>query len=88
MELKALICTSNEFKNLDLSDFENDLFLEVGGGENPIFLYILKSLNKKLKFQVLEEQNFKINIPQEYKDYLNYVYKLEDVKFNNLKAKL
>jgi putative methyltransferase (TIGR04325 family) len=65
---------------------ENDLFLEVGGGENPIFLYILKSLNKKLKFQVLEEQNFKINIPQEYKNYLNYVYKLEDIKFNNLKA--
>ena len=65
---------------------ENDLFLEVGGGDNPIFLYILKSLNKKFKFQVLEEQNFKIDIPQEYKNYLNYVTKLEDVKFSNLKA--
>jgi len=65
---------------------ENDLFLEVGGGNNPIFLYILKSLNKKYKFQILEEKNFKTNIPQEYNDYLEYVYKLEDIKFSNLKA--
>lgn len=64
---------------------ENDLFLEVGGGNRPLFLFILKSLNKKFKFQILEEQNFQISIPQEYKNYLNYVYKLEDVKFNNLK---
>ena len=64
---------------------ENDLFLEVGGGNNPIFLYILKSLNKKYKFQILEEQNFKTNIPQEYENYINYVYKIEDIKFNNLK---
>jgi putative methyltransferase (TIGR04325 family) len=65
---------------------ENDLYLEVGGGDNPIFLYILKSLNKKYKFQILEEKNFKINIPSEYKNYLNYVHKLEDIEFNNLKA--
>lgn len=64
---------------------ENDLFLEVGGGNNPIFLYILKSSNKKYKFQILEEQNFKTNIPQEYENYINYVYKIEDIKFNNLK---
>ena len=64
---------------------ENDLFLEVGGGDNPIFLYILKSSNKKYKFQILEEQNFKTNIPQEYENYINYVYKIEDIKFNNLK---
>ena len=65
---------------------ENDLFLEVGGGNNPIFLYILKSSNKKYKFQILEEQNFKTNIPQEYENYINYVYKIEDIKFNNLKV--
>lgn len=64
---------------------ENNLFLEVGGGNNPIFLYILKSTNKKYKFQILEEQNFETYVPQEYKNYLNYVYKLEDINFNSLK---
>lgn len=67
---------------------KKNLFLEIGGGCNPIFLYILKSLNKKFQFQVLEEKNFKIQIPEEYNDYLNYVYKLEDINFKDLKAVL
>ena len=67
-------------------EYENELFLEVGGGSNPIFLYILKSVNKKYKFKILEERNFKINIPQEYANYLKYVYKLEDIEFSKLKA--
>ena len=65
---------------------ENELFLEVGGGNRPIFLYILKSLNKKYKFKILEEKNFKIHIPKEYENYLKYVYKLEDIEFSKLKA--
>ena len=76
-----LFCALNQEEEND-----NSLFLEVGGGHNPIFLYILRSLNKKYKFQILEEQHFKIKIPQEYKDYLNYVYKLEDINFNDIKS--
>ena len=49
-------------------------------------LYILKSVNKKYKFKILEERNFKINIPQEYANYLKYVYKLEDIENSMLKA--
>ena len=65
----------------------NDLrFLDVGGGHNPFFLYVLKSLGKKYKFQVLEEKNFDIEIPPQYKEYLKYVNRLEDVKFENLCA--
>ena len=64
---------------------DNNLFLEIGGGSEPIFLYILKSIGKKYKFQILEEQNFKVQIPQEYDDYLNYTYKLEDMKFKDSK---
>jgi putative methyltransferase (TIGR04325 family) len=59
-------------------------FLEVGGGHNPIFLYILKSTNKKYKFQILEEENFKIEVPKKYQDYLSYIYKLEDINFKKL----
>ena len=62
---------------------DNNLFLEIGGGHHPIFLYILKSIGKKYKFQILEEQNFKVQIPQEYEDYLKYTYKLEDMKFKD-----
>ena len=78
-----LFCALTLKKNED-----NNLFLEIGGGNKPIFLHILKSVNKKYKFQVLEEKNFKIKIPQEYKNYLNYVYRLEDINFKVIKAVL
>ena len=65
---------------------DNNLFLEIGGGHLPIFLYILKSIGQKYKFQILEEQNFKVQIPQEYEDYLKYTYKLEDMKFKDSKV--
>ena len=61
-------------------------FLEVGGGHNPIFLYILKSTGKKYKFSILEEKNFKISIPKKYHNYLNYIYHLKHINFKNLTA--
>jgi len=73
------------FCAISFVELNNDLnFLEVGGGHNPIFLYILKSTNKKYKFQILEEENFKIEVPKKYQDYLSYIYKLESVNFEKL----
>jgi len=61
-------------------------FLEIGGGDNPAFLYILKSTNKKIKCQILEEENFKIEIPNKYKNYTFYKNKIEDINFKNLSS--
>jgi|TARA_B110000238_G_C16134621_1_gene443052 putative methyltransferase (TIGR04325 family) len=61
-------------------------FLEIGGGDNPAFLYILKSTNKKIKCQILEEENFEIEIPNEYKNYTFYKNKIEDINFKNLSS--
>ena len=68
---------SNEF-----NDKSN--FLEIGGGTTPTFLYILKSINKKYKFKILEHKNFRINIPNEYKVYLDYITQLKDINLDKL----
>ena len=57
--------------------------IEVGGGHNPIFLYVLKSTNKKVNFQILEEKNFKLEVPDEYKKYINYYYDYKKLDFKN-----
>ena len=49
-------------------------------------IYFQRQGGAIIQFFYLEEQNFKTNIPQEYENYINYVYKIEDIKFNNLKV--
>tara|TARA_B100000787_G_C16137521_1_gene270396 strand:- start:120 stop:908 length:789 start_codon:yes stop_codon:yes gene_type:complete len=77
------------FCALILNDKQNEKdyeFLEVGGGDNPIFLHILKSTNKKIRCQVLEEKNFKIEISNENKNYISYHNKIENINFQNLSS--
>jgi putative methyltransferase (TIGR04325 family) len=61
-------------------------FLEVGGGNNPIFLHFLKCNNKKVKFHVLEEKNFKMKVPNKFKNYLIYYNNLKQINFQNLNS--
>ena len=59
-------------------------FLEVGGGNNPIFQYILKSTDLKFNCQILEEENFKTEIPNEYSKNVIYINDFKNINFNNL----
>lgn len=60
--------------------------MEVGGGNNPIFLHFLKCNNKKVKFHVLEEKNFKMKVPNKFKNYLIYYNNLKQINFQNLNS--
>jgi hypothetical protein len=47
--------------------------------DEKYFLFYKSAFDIIVKFY--EEQNFKVQIPQEYENYLKYTYKLEDMKF-------
>lgn len=59
-------------------------FLEFGGGNNPIFLYIRKVTKKKLQCQVLEHSFNIISVPAKFKSYISYISDLKKIRFNNL----
>ena len=59
-------------------------FLEVGGGNNPMFQYMLKSTDLKFNCQILEEKNFKTEIPDKYLKNVIYLNDLKNINCNNL----
>ena len=59
-------------------------FLEVGGGNNPIFQYMLKSTDLKFNCQILEEKNFKTKIPNKYSKNVIYINDFKNINFDNL----
>lgn len=59
-------------------------FLEVGGGNNPIFQHMLKSTDLKFNCQILEEKNFKTKIPDNYLKNVIYLNDFKNINFNDL----
>jgi len=59
-------------------------FLEFGGGNNPIFLYIKKVTKKKLKCQVFEHPLNIISVPAKFQNNISYISDLKKIKFQNL----
>ncbi len=62
--------------------------LDYGGGSNPVFSYIEKATNKKIKTYVVEPESFcRIilkKIPKKYKKYVNYISSLKKLKTKSL----
>ena len=71
----------------NFNDLEKEKeILEIGAGNNPLFLYFLKNTNKKLKFNILEVENFKVKIPSEFKNYIKYYDKIENINLKNISS--
>ena len=64
------------------------IIFEVGGGSNPIFSYIKKSLNIEVFTYVLEVKKFvnffKKKIPKKYQNQIKYLSSYKDVNFNKI----